>query len=405
MIAWFFVASAYVLAFMQRMAPQSVNAALMGEFGLNAASVSWLTAAYFWGYTLMQIPAGPIVDLVGARRVALASMLISALGTFGFAASPNATVAFAARLMIACGDALVFTILLKLVANAFADRRFGLMSGLSQASGYLGGALATAPLAFWVASHGWRDTFTVMALLCVVNLAGCFFFLRGQAAPPAKAVDIASLFAALRRHVRDIASWGCAVANASHFVVVSTLAGVWGLPMIAHTFDVTPVQAGQPLALFMAGNVVGSVVIGGWADRFRSLIAPLATLFLLRVALMLLLAPVLARELGFGFLLVNFLALGILSGGVVPVVLKCVRNLYTPAFMGTGASFSMVCAGVATAVLLPALGWGMQRFAVQDAAPTGITALTDGSFYVLVGFLAAAGLVGVAGTALLLDGF
>jgi len=117
---------------------------------------------------------------------------------------------------------------------------------------------------------------------------------------------------------------------------------------------------------------------------------------------MLLLVPVLARELGFGFLLVNFSLLGILSGGVVPIVLKCVRKLYTPAFMGTEASFSMVCAGVATAVLLPVLGWGMEIFTHPRTAQTditaGITALGDGSFYVLVGFLAATGLAGVAGT-------
>jgi len=48
LVAWFFIASAYVVAFMQRMAPQSINAELMADFDLSVANVSWLTTGYFW---------------------------------------------------------------------------------------------------------------------------------------------------------------------------------------------------------------------------------------------------------------------------------------------------------------------------------------------------------------------
>jgi len=153
-VAWFFIASAYVVAFMQRMAPQSINAELMADFDLSVANVSWLTTGYFWGYALMQIPAGPLVDMVGVRRMAIASLTVSLMGTLGFAYSSSAPAAFLFRFLVAMGDAMVFTILIKLVAQKFSDTKFGLMSGLSQSSGYLGGALATAPLAFFVVSLG-----------------------------------------------------------------------------------------------------------------------------------------------------------------------------------------------------------------------------------------------------------
>src|SRR5690348_18076385 len=46
-----------------------------------------------------------------------------------FRSSPTLFDVFIARVIVACGDALVFTALLKLVAQSFTDERFGLMSG------------------------------------------------------------------------------------------------------------------------------------------------------------------------------------------------------------------------------------------------------------------------------------
>jgi len=402
MIAWFFAASAYVVAFMQRMAPQSINAALMAEFSLDATGVSWLTAGYFWGYTVMQLPAGPLVDMVGIRKMALISLTVSLTSTLGFALSTNMSLALACRFLMAMGDALVFTILIKMVAQNFSEGRFGLMSGLSQSSGYLGGFLATAPLAFLVATLGWRDSLLMLAIVCGINLVGVFLFLHHSAQAQRKPVDFSAIRSVISTHVRSLASWGCAIANASHFFVVSTLAGVWGLPMVAHVFSVNAVQAGQPLALFMVGNVVGSIVIGSLIDKTAKIFMVLNVLFLLRLALILLLTPSLARQFGFSFLLLNFLVLGIISGGVIPVVLKCVKKVYTAQFMGTGASLSMTFAGVAMFALLPLLGFSMAQFAVKtDAALFVMADLTDQSFGVLVYFLIAVSAVGVLGVALM----
>ncbi len=73
--------------------------------------------------------------------------------------------------MVACGDALVFTAMLKLVALKFKQSRFGLMSGLSQVSGYLGGVIATTPLAYAVSTLGWRECSAIVASAIALNLA------------------------------------------------------------------------------------------------------------------------------------------------------------------------------------------------------------------------------------------
>src|SRR5258708_9715047 len=95
----------------------------------------------------MQMPAGLLVDRYGVKRVVLFSMAASSLGSAAFALAPSLMDVFAARLIVACGDALVFTALLKLVALSFTDERFGVMSGISQVSCYVRGVRATPPLA------------------------------------------------------------------------------------------------------------------------------------------------------------------------------------------------------------------------------------------------------------------
>src|SRR5262249_42763394 len=170
-LAWGTVAAAYAIAFRDRVSPQSFSLNFMQDFGTDAAGVAMLASSYFWGYTLMQIPAGVLVDRYGVKRVVLTSMAASSLGSAAFALAPNLFDVFAARLIVACGDALVFTALLKLVAQSFSDERFGFMSGISQVSGYLGGVVATTPLAAAVSGFGWRTCFIVIACVGAANLA------------------------------------------------------------------------------------------------------------------------------------------------------------------------------------------------------------------------------------------
>src|SRR3981189_2622454 len=170
-LAWATVAPAYAFACLQRVSPQSVSLSFMADFSTDAAGVAMLASSYFWGYTLMQIPAGVLVDRYGVKRVVLFSMAASSLGSAAFALAPNLLDVFAARLIVACGDALVFTALLKLVALRFNDERFGVMSGISQVSGYVGGVIATTPLAAAVTGFGWRACFLFIAGIGLANLA------------------------------------------------------------------------------------------------------------------------------------------------------------------------------------------------------------------------------------------
>jgi predicted MFS family arabinose efflux permease len=402
-LAWATVATAYAIAFLQRVSPQSVSLSFMADFSTDAAGVAMLASSYFWGYTLMQIPAGLLVDRYGVKRVVLFSMLASSLGSAAFALAPNLFDVFAARLIVACGDALVFTALLKLVALSFKDERFGIMSGISQVSGYVGGVMATTPLAAAVTGFGWRACFVFIACVGAANLALASLALKPD--PVARsAKTLGSVLAASRQSLSQLANWGCAMSFASHFAVVTTLSGVWGIPMVAHFFNISPSAASTPLLAFMICNAIGSIALGHMADRAAAALdTALIRICVLRMILIAMLLPPVAHAFGFLYVTVVFSALGLVAGGTVPLVLKCTKRLYTADFIGVGASVNTTAAGIFAGASQPIIGFAM--VAVSQLAGSGVehgpASVSDAGYGVLIGILLLMSLPGIAGPLLM----
>jgi predicted MFS family arabinose efflux permease len=391
---------AYAIAFLQRVSPQSVSLSFMQDFSTDAAGVAMLASSYFWGYTLMQIPAGLLVDRYGVKRVVLFSMAASSLGSAAFALAPNLMDVFAARLIVACGDALVFTALLKLVALSFSDERFGVMSGISQVSGYVGGVMATTPLAAAVTGFGWRACFVLSHALAWPtsplprwrsNRIRCHAAPRRWAAfsPPA-----GNRFA--------MANWGCAMTFASHFAVVTTLSGGGnsdGGAFLQHL----AVGGEHPLLAFMVGNAIGSIFLVHAADRTAALDTALVRICLLRMILIAMLLPPFAHVLGFLYVTVVFAALGLVAGGTVPLVLKCTKRLYTSDLIGVGASVNTTTAGIFAGASQPIIGLamvGVSQLAGTDVG-LGPGSVGDAGYGALIGILLLMSLPGIAGPLLM----
>ncbi|ARP89085.1 hypothetical protein CAL14_01210 [Bordetella genomosp. 9] len=398
--SWILIALAYALAFMQRLAPQSMLTELAKTYAIDAAGLGLLASGYFYGYLAMQIPAGILVDTLGVRRVLLGSLLVSLVGTACFAAAPSVPAAFAARVVIACGDALVFTAMLKLVAIKFRQSRFGLMSGLSQVSGYLGGALATTPLAIAVSTLGWRECFAMVAVAIGANLAASLFvFSKADQSPmalnevPPRLMQTVRLF---RGRLRNGASWGCAAVFASHFASVTTLSGVWGLPMVRDTLGIAKEQASTCILAFLVSNVIGSIVLGHMADRIRNVRRALVWNCLLRAAILLALLPALLASFGYAYAIACFAALGLVAGGTVPLVLKAVRKVYSTEMIGIGASFNTTLAGIVAALVQPLVGTLLVATATGTPGHLAYTAQGYTGFVLFMAAVSAIGCIGAA---------
>jgi predicted MFS family arabinose efflux permease len=292
---------------------------------------------------------------------------------------------------------------LKLVAVSFTDERFGMMSGVSQVSGYVGGVMATTPLAAAVTGFGWRSCFIFIACVGAANLALASLALKPDPASRSTKT-LGSVLAASRQSLSQIANWGCAMTFASHFAVVTTLSGVWGIPMVAHFFNMSPSAASTPLLAFMVGNAIGSIFLGHVADRVAAVLdTALIRICLLRMILMAMLLPPLAHALGFLYVTLVFAVLGLVAGGTVPLVLKCTKRLYTSDLIGVGASVNTTAAGIFAGASQPVIGLAM--VGVSQLAGTGVGhgpgLVGDAGYGALIGILLLMSLPGIAGPLLM----
>src|SRR5260370_22840771 len=150
--------------------------------------------------------------------------------------------------------------------------------------------MAPTPLAAAVTGFGWRAWFVFISCVGLANLAFASLALKPD--PVARSTKtLGSVLAASRQSLSQMANWGCAMTFASHFAVVTTLSGVWGIPMVAHFFNISPSAASTPLLAFMVGNAIGSIFLCHAADRTAALDTALVRICLLRIALIAMLFP------------------------------------------------------------------------------------------------------------------
>ena len=167
---WGLVASFYMVGFFQRVAPAVMVDELMRDFHIGGALLGNLSAAYFYSYTVMQIPSGLLADGIGPRRLGAAAALLAAVGTLTFGLADRMWMAYAGRLLVGAAVGVAFVTCMKLAGHWFAANRFATVTGVALLVGNCGGVLAGVPLSEAVASFGWR-TAMVATAACTFAIA------------------------------------------------------------------------------------------------------------------------------------------------------------------------------------------------------------------------------------------
>jgi len=122
----------------------------------GAGALSWVLAVYFAAYALALFPGGRLVDRLGSRRLALAGLVLFAVGSILGALAPSLDVLLASRVIQGVGAGLVSPAALAGAVSGFPPERrgtalgiWGAGSGIANLLGPLLGGLLTVGL-------GWR---------------------------------------------------------------------------------------------------------------------------------------------------------------------------------------------------------------------------------------------------------
>ena len=231
---------------------------LTDDYGVSLATVGLFTTALFVLHATLQVPAGSVIDALGARRVALVAVAIT-LAANGLALlAPEPGLAIGARAFAGVGTALGFLAGIDYVrsqgGSPFAQ---GLYGGVGLSGG--GIALAVVPLVEnWI---GWRAPFA--STLVVAAVAGVALL----AGPPdsAGARPVRHETTSVSSVVRDRRLYGICLVYAASFGLAVVL-GAWVVSLLTRAGGYSDAAAGAIGSLILLGGIV-SRPFGGWLAR------------------------------------------------------------------------------------------------------------------------------------------
>ena len=159
------MALTYFLVYFHRVSPAVLATDLQESFGVGLTSIAVLSSAYFYAYTVMQLPCGVLTDRWGPRRTVCTFTALSALGAFVTALASSFEMVVAGRVMIGLGVAMVYVPTLKVLSSWFRKDEFSTLTGLLLTVGNIGGLAAAGPLAAMSEYAGWQQVFLALGVL------------------------------------------------------------------------------------------------------------------------------------------------------------------------------------------------------------------------------------------------
>ena len=162
------MALTYFLVYFHRVSPAVLATDMQEAFGVGLTSIALLSSAYFYAYTVMQLPCGILTDRWGPRRTVCAFTALSALGAFVTALAVSFEMVVAGRAMIGLGVAMVYVPTLKVLSSWFSKEQFSTLTGLLLTIGNIGGLAAAGPLAAMSEYAGWQRVFLALGVLTAV---------------------------------------------------------------------------------------------------------------------------------------------------------------------------------------------------------------------------------------------
>lgn len=270
-LIWGVAAACFFCEYFARVSPGVMVPDLMRDFHVTALALGGLSAFFYYAYVSMQLPVGILVDRFGPRRLLSVTTFLFGIGCLVFASAKTVHHAELGRLLMGFGAAFAFVSSLKLATVWFPAKRFGLLAGMTQSLGMLGGAMGQAPVSYAVSNFGWRDTIFAMALLFMCLAIIVFVIVRDK--PMHLHVihnELASgrkLLAGLRTVLTNQQSWINALYAGLIYSPTAALAELWGASFLSQTNLLTLHEAAFGIGLIFIGWGAGGPLAGWLSDN------------------------------------------------------------------------------------------------------------------------------------------
>ena len=262
-----------VLCYVQRGALSVAAPALMKELRLSEAEMGLLLSAFFLSYSLMQMPAGWLVDRLGVRRSYAAGFLFWSVVSACTGFTRGLFSLCVTRVLLGVGQSVAFPASARAVANWFQNKERGVVTASYLTGVRLGQALVSAAGGYFLYYYDPKLFFLVISIVPILWLLPWHMFLRrregrtdaaagaGPNAPVRKSLSFVESFALLKDRTVFGILLGYFAYDYAWFVYINWLPGYLALER-----KFTPKEMGIYSAVPYLGMSVIILLAGAASD-------------------------------------------------------------------------------------------------------------------------------------------
>lgn len=176
-----------VIAYTDRVNLTAAIPQIAKNLGLDDNQKGIALSAFFWTYTLGQIPAGMLVDRFGVRALYTVGIVLWSLASAATVLIGNLGALIAARLVVGLGESVVTSSSLRYIRDHFDEKQRGLAVGVYMTGTKIGPAVGMPLAAFLTMAYGWQSMFVMLGIGSLLWLGPWLTWVRSDdpAAQPA----------------------------------------------------------------------------------------------------------------------------------------------------------------------------------------------------------------------------
>ncbi len=190
-----------IIAYTDRINLSAALPAIRLSFPLSAEASGILLSAFFWAYTLLQTPAGWVVDRFGLKWPYAVGLFLWSAVSAATALVSSLHGLLAVRIVLGIGEAIVIPASMRYIRENFAERERGLPMGILMSGTKYGPAIGAPIATYLVLAYGWRWMFVLNGALCILWLIPWLFFVQEDSSRAAAQKKVA------------VVSWGAIFAT------------------------------------------------------------------------------------------------------------------------------------------------------------------------------------------------
>lgn len=256
---WLAIVAVIIVMFIQRQYIAVMSDFMMQKYHINISQTTGLVNASLYGYAVMQIPTGVLVDKIGVRRLCIVSWSITFVATLIMTLTSSYHTALLMRFLIGASTASAVTSVMKVQALWFDAIYFSHLSAAMALISNIGNLLVTLPLSYLISKIGAQNSMWCICLITLFCVLLLFVFVKDK--DNAIQQNEFHVTNALKEVLLNPHSWPPMLIIFTFISTSTSLCGFWGIEYLCQTYHLTTVQASKYMIFLSIGFMAGSPLV------------------------------------------------------------------------------------------------------------------------------------------------